>query len=119
MPLTIGTRYRVEPSTNTSIRPGPSASGFAIIENNGGGGGIPVQIMSLTNPGTSGAYATVKELEASGTLSTREYTSVWIIPYPEFAETGDRGVMTTYTPTSGINSDVRYVHISKQAFMVF
>lgn len=115
--LSLGLEAPVEGSTGASMRPGPATSGFVIIPPSNGGG-IPVQISSLVSAGTSGAYATVTELTASGQLGTQTYSSVWIIPYPEFAEIGDRGIMASYIPTSG-TSTVRYLHINKQAFMVY
>lgn len=117
-PLSIGLQAPLEPSTSTSMRPGPNASGFLIISPTNGGG-IPAQIMSLSNAGTSGAYATVQELDASGVLASRTYSPVYIIPYPAFAEIGDRGLMSIFTPTSGFNTSVKYIHISRTAFLKY
>lgn len=101
------------------IKPGPNATGFIMVPA-AQGGGFPVQITALTNIATSGAVATVIQLDASGLLTNAQYGNVYIVPYPQFAEVGDKGFMTTYTPTSGLGgSDIRYVHISKQAFLVY
>lgn len=104
-----------------SFKPGPNTNNYVIVPTNtSAGGGIPAQIMSLSNIGTSGAIATIRELDASGFLTGSQYGGVYIIPYPEFAEVGDRGFYSTYTPTSGTGqTNIRYIQISKQAFQVF
>ncbi len=118
--LSIGSQAPVEGSTGASMRPGPATSGFVIIPPNTGGGGIGAIITSITNPGTSGAYCIAKELDASGYLGVRTYSPVYIIPYPQFAEIGDRGIMATFTPTSGTGgADVRYIHISRSTFLKY
>jgi len=118
--LSIGSQAPVEGSTGASMRPGPATSGFVIIPPGNGGGGIPAMITSLTNAGTSGATAVVKQLDASGLLTQAQYSNVYVIPYPQFAEVGDRGLMATYTPTSGTGgADVRYIHISRSTFLKY
>ena len=118
--LSIGSQAPVEGSTGASMRPGPATSGFVIIPPNTGGGGIAAIISSITNPGTSGAYCVAQELDASGLLARRTYSPVYIIPYPQFAEVGDRGIMATFTPTSGTGgADVRYIHISRSSFLKY
>jgi len=108
------------PAGGSRYKPGPESTGWTVLPASTGGGGIAAQITAITNIGTSGAYATVRELDSSGYLAPRTYTSVWILPYPEFAETGDRGIMASYSPTSGVGeSTVKFIQISKQAFMVY
>lgn len=105
----------------STIKPGPQNRDWALIPTAAGnGGGIPCQITAISNPGTSGAIATVVQLDVSGLLTSTFYSNVFIIPYPEFAELGDKGMMTRYTPTSGLGfTDVQYIQISKSAFLVF
>lgn len=109
-------------TSNYVVKPGPSAGqGWTLaIPSTGGGGGQAGQIISLASAGSSGAMATIRLLDASGFLSSDQYASVYIIPYPEFAEVGDRGVVVTYTPTSGLTtSNIRYIHIAKEAFLTY
>lgn len=103
----------------SQIKPGPNSTGFVLIPPNTGGGGIAVQITALTAPGTPSGLCTVQELNPSGILATALHTSVSILPFPQFAEVGDKGIMVTYTPTSGLIPDVKYVQLSKSAFLKF
>ena len=119
VPLSIGLQAPVEGNTGASMRPGPATSGFVIIPPGSAGGGIPVEIQALSDAGTSGALATCAELDASGIATSYTHTGVGILPYGQFAELGDKGVMVTHTPTSGVGTDVKYVMISKSAFLKF
>lgn len=108
-------------SSANNFKPGPNNQGFTLLSPNTGGGGIAVEIVSLSNPGTSGAYASVRELDASGVATQFGYDNVYILPYGQFAEEGDKGIMAAFTPTSGVSSQatVRYVQVSKSAFLKF
>jgi hypothetical protein len=117
--IAIGTRAQIsENGTSTVFKPGPTASGYTIIPP-AAGGGTPVYIEALTSGGTSGAYATVKELDSNWLTGTESYSGVYILPYPQFAEVGDRGMMTTYNPTGSANTNVRYIQLSKSAFLKY
>ena len=106
-------------ASQNNFKPGPDNQGFTLIAPSTGGGGTAVEIVSLTNPGTSGVLATVRELDASGITTTFGYNDVYVLPYGQFAEPGDNGIMATFTPTSGLSAEVRYIHISKSAFLKF
>jgi hypothetical protein len=117
--LSVGLEAPVEGNTGASMRPGPSTSGFVIIPPGSAGGGIPVEIQALSDPGTSGTLATVAELDASGIATSATHLNVGVLPYGQFAELGEKGVMVTHTPSSGVGVDVKYVMISKSAFLKF
>ncbi len=114
--LETGLQAPVEASTNASVRPGPEASGFIIIPTATGGGGVAVRLTTITGLGTSGAYATVTQLEASGINGATTYSGVYILPYPHFAQSGDLGIMASYTGASGT---LRYVDVNKTGFLTY
>lgn len=87
-----------------------------LINTGGTGNNKAAQITSLTNGGTTSAYATVTVLAAGNTLSTETVDNVYILPYAEFGEVGDRGILVEYS-TAG--NTVKYLQLNKQAFMVF
>lgn len=104
----------------TTIKPGPLNRNWIFMPTANNGGGQAAQIVAITNPGTSGAICTVKILDASGFLTTAQYNNIYIIPQPQFAQTGDRGALVSYTPTSGVNTNtVKYLHISREIFLTF
>lgn len=104
----------------STIKPGPLNSNWIMLPTTIGGGGQAAQIVGISNLGTSGAIATVRILDASGFLSNDQYANVYIIPEPQFATTGDRGSLTSYTPSSGLaTSTIRYLQISRQSFLVY
>jgi len=123
--VTIAGGSNLDPTPGVKVpafKPGPDCgAGWALIAPaTAGGGGTAVQIMTLSAIGTSGTTATVRVLDASGFLTGEQYSNVYILPYPQFAETNDRGIMATYTPTSGFTSSTtRYVQVSKSKFIVF
>lgn len=112
-----------------SVKPGPENQGFVIVPPSAGGG-TPVQITALSDTTQPPGYpdgdpgvgytpikvATVIELTASGIQATETYDNVYILPEPEFAAVGDKGLMVTYTPNGGVLSNVRYIHLNKAQF---
>jgi len=103
----------------STFKPGPNNQGFVILPPDTGGGGIAVEIQQLTDPGTSGALAVVAELDPSGIATSRTYSGVYILPYGQFAELGDKGIMAAYAPTSGVATTTRYVQINKSVFLKY
>ena len=63
----------------------------------------PVEITAVTNPGTSGAVVTVKELDYQGVLATSgtSYSNVIPIPYRHMAAVGMKGIYFTHSAPSG------------------
>lgn len=119
--LGVQTQMTDNASAADNFKPGPNNQGFTLLSPNTGGGGIAVEIIDVTDVGTSGAIATVRELDASGVTTQAGYAGVYILPYGQFAEPGDKGIMAAYTPASGVGSEttVRYVQLSKSAFLKF
>lgn len=88
-------------------RPGSSLTIDGVFLNPGGNSSIPVQVISMSNPGTSGALATVRPLNDRGDVDTAaEVTgSVVPLPNPEFVIVGDKGqfVSAAVLSTTGSN----------------
>jgi len=63
----------------------------------------PVEIIGVTNPGTSGAVATVMELNYQGVLATsgHSYSNVVPVPYRHMAAIGMKGIYFTHSAPSG------------------
>ncbi len=99
----------------TQIKPGPGATGFTLLNTGTGGGSIPGVITNITDPGTSGATCTVTELGASGLPTGATYSGVYVVPYAQFAEIGDAGLMSV----SSTQSAYKYIQISKQTFLKY
>lgn len=119
--VSIGQQMPIAPTAAgaAKIKPGPESTGFILVPaaSGGTGGGEAAQITVINNLGSSGATATVKQLTANSILGSTSYSGVYLLPYPQLAESGDRGVLVTYTPTSG--SELRYLHINKSIFIGF
>lgn len=62
----------------------------------------PVEITAISDIGTSGAFATVKELSAEGILASgQSFMNVVPIPFRHFATVGMRGLYLTHNAPSG------------------
>jgi hypothetical protein len=74
-------------------RPGSSLNIDGVFLNPGGNSSVPVEIVSITDPGTSGALVTVQALTDNGDRNTAASLtgSVVPIPNPEFVIVGDQG----------------------------
>jgi hypothetical protein len=85
-------------------RPGSSLTTPGVFLNPGGNASLPVQVTSISDPGTSGAIVTVKKLTDNGDVdqAATPETNVIPIPHPEFIIIGDKGV---FLSTAVLNTD--------------
>ncbi len=74
-------------------RPGSSLVTPGIFLNPGGNSSVPVQIVSIVDPGTSGALMSIQPLADNGDVNSAATItgSVVAIPNPEFVIVGDQG----------------------------
>ncbi len=80
-------------------RPGAPLEREGIFLNPGGNSSIPVQVISLTDAGTSGAIATVRPLTDDGNVDTTAAAVGSVVPIPnaEFVIVGDKGIFLSST----------------------
>ena len=110
-------------------RPGSALSIDGIFLNPGGNSSVPVQIVSISDPGTSGAIASVQPLADNGDINTAAAItgSVVPLPNPEFVIVGDRGqyvsaaVLNTNptTPGTGEQEIGQFFMSNRQNFIKF
>ena len=94
---------QADPSTPRVLqRPGAALAVPGIFLNPGGNTSSPVEVVSISDPGTSGAIVTVQPLADNGDLDTSATTtgSVVPLPNPEFVIVGDKGTFLTATALS-------------------
>ncbi len=101
----------------TGIRPDrdvPTGIWFDPASTGGGGGSAtPVQIVSISSFGTSGAQASVQTVIPSGNNIVGSGTitaSVDIMPHAIFAQSGDLGILATNSTSN------KFVFIAREAF---
>lgn len=107
-------------------RPGSTLVTPGIFLNPGGNSSLPVQVIAVTDPGTSGAIVSVQRLTDTGDLDSNAEitTGVRPIPHPEFVITGDKGVFLSATvldtgSTPGATEVGNYFMSNRQSFVKF
>jgi hypothetical protein len=110
-------------------RPTASLNIDGIFLNPGGNVSTPVQIISITNPGTSGAIVSARKLLDNGDLDRNAdlLTGIIPIPNPEFVITGDKGIFfstsvlstTPTVPGSAEQKVGRFFFSNRQNFLKF
>jgi hypothetical protein len=90
---------------------------------------VPVEVVSITDPGTSGAILTVKPLVDRGDINKAadEITNVVPIPHAEFVIVGDKGVFLSSavlntngtTPGDGSQEVGKFFMSNRQNFLKF
>jgi hypothetical protein len=118
-----------EATPRTLGRPETSLVIDGIYLNPGGSVTIPVQVISITNPGTSGAIVSVRELNSRGDVNTAAtlVTGLIPIPFPEFVIVGDKGslfstaVLNVNPSTPGDGSEIvgNFFFSNRQNFLKF
>jgi len=75
-------------------RPASTLVTAGVFLNPGGNSSVPVEVVSITNPGTSGAILSVRALVDRGDIDKNAdlVTDVVPIPHAEFVIVGDQGV---------------------------
>lgn len=117
---------------NTSpflARPTSSLTIEGIFLNPGGNSSVPVQVISVTDPGTSGAIVSVQPLNDRGDVNTAAEVTGSVIPLPhaEFVIVGDKGqfvsaaVLSTNpsVPGNGEQTVGNYFMSNRQSFIKF
>lgn len=122
----IGDRTSLVVQGDAPVSPGAS-NGTIFINGTiqeASAGITPMEIVSLSNQGTLLARATCRPVDHNGVLSTsgNSISNVVVIPFPQFATSGDRGFVTTATvPSGGFGStaEVQFIEIVKGPFYRF
>lgn len=90
--VSVGDTTTLVTNSDSKIKPGNAASGLYIQSS--AGGSIPVEVISITSPGTSGAFAYVRKinsfLQPDGSQSLSSGTP---FPFPSHARVGDQGLL--------------------------
>lgn len=120
--VNIGDRTVLTVRGDGDVTPGYNAGGLYIQGTSFGAGVTPVEIISVANQGTATATATCQELNSNGALSTggATFSGVIVIPYRQFATSGDRGFLASANvpdATTGSGVTVNFVEIVKPAFI--
>ena len=110
-------------------RPGSSLVVDGVFLNPGGNSSVPVQVISVTDVGTSGALVGVQPLTDNGDVNTAATItgSVVPLPHPEFVIVGDKGqfvssaVLETNptTPGTGEQTVGSFFMSNRQNFIKF
>lgn len=100
-----------------------------VFLNPGGNITTPVQVVSISNPGTSGAIVSVRELNSNGDINTAAelITGLRPIPNPEFVIVGDKGVFFSTSvlstspslPGNGEETIGKFFMSNRQNFLKF
>jgi len=105
----IGDRTTLAAQGDAAISPGPSFDGI-FINGTTTSNGLPIQIIDIMNPGTSGAFALCKQLNK--TLDpVNNFVSGVVFPFPQFARIGDQGLAVTTIDQGNL------IFIARQAFI--
>ena len=88
-----------------------------------------MQVISILNPGTSGAIVSVRELNSNGEVNTAAelVTGIRPMPHPEFVIVGDKGfffsaaVLNTNPTTPGTGEEIigKFFFSNRQNFLKF
>lgn len=110
-------------------RPDSTLTKEGVFLNPGGNSSVPVQVISLTDAGTSGTLATVQPLTDVGDVDTAAATTGSVVPLPnaEFVIVGDKGqyvgsaVLSTSPSTPGNGEQVvgKFFMSNRQSFIKF
>lgn len=110
-------------------RPASSLVTPGIFLNPGGNSSLPVEVVSIINPGTSGAILTVRKLVDRGDVDSNADLVEDVVPIPnaEFVIVGDQGVFlssavldtTPSTPGDGSQEVGKFFMSNRQNFIKF
>lgn len=124
--VTIGQKTTLAAQGNAEVRPGLGSNGIYLNPtSNAGVGVVPVEIISLSNRGSTSATAIAQVLNISGLLETAGQTYSGVIPFPyrQFAQVGDQGFLgeniTVPVVGGASTSGATFMMIIRQAFTRF
>ena len=126
--VNIGEKTTLSVQGDAPVKPGLNEGTIFINGTSTGAGVTPVEIISVSSRGTINAKAVCRliNLDSNGTIITPTsgtlFNNVLPIPFPQFATSGDRGFMTSYTiPSGGFGKEasVQLIEIVKPAFWNF
>lgn len=110
-------------------RPGSDLNIDGVFLNPGGNSSSPAEVVSITNPGTSGAIVTIQRLTSDGNRDTAATLEINVVPLPnpEFVIVGDKGTFLTATvlsttpslPGTGEETVGRFFMSNRQNFLRF
>jgi hypothetical protein len=110
-------------------RPGSSLVIPGVFLNPGGNSSLPVEVVSITNPGTSGALLTIQKLVDRGDIDQAADLTTEVVPVgnAEFVLVGDQGVFvsaavlntTPTTPGDGSEEVGKFFLGNRQNFVKF
>lgn len=81
-------------NSDAKVKPGNAASGLFIQTS--AGSSVPVEIISIDNPGTSGAFAYARKINSYlQPDNSQSLTSGTPFPFPSHARVGDQGLLAT------------------------
>jgi len=131
--ISVGDKTTLATQANAPVilsRPTSELTIDGVFLNPGGGStSIPVQVVSITNPGTSGALVNVQGLTDNGDVNTAAsiVSGLVPIPFPHFIIVGDKGtffqasVLNTNptTPGDGSTATTKFFVSNRQNFVRF
>ena len=110
-------------------RPGSALNVAGVFLNPGGNSSVPVEVVSITDVGTSGAILSVRRLADNGDIDKNASLEINVIPIPnaEFVIVGDQGVFLSAavlntnptTPGTGEEEVGKFFFSNRQNFIKF
>jgi len=92
--VSVGDTTTLVTNSDAKVKPGNAASGLYIQTS--AGSSVPVEIISIDNPGTSGAFAYVRKINSYlQPDNSQSLTSGTPFPFPSHARVGDQGLLAT------------------------
>ncbi len=120
----IGEKTTLAVQGDAPVRPGFTNSDSIFVNPTvtAGAGVSPVEVIDVSGIGTPEAIAVCKPLDSNGVLVSSGITfgDCVILPYPQFAASGDRGFLTNASVqnvTTVSNVSINFVHINRPAFL--
>ena len=90
----IGDTTTLVTNSDANVKPGNAASGLFIQAS--AGASVPVEIISIDNPGTSGAFAYARKINSYlQPDNSQALTSGIPFPFPSHARVGDQGLLAS------------------------
>lgn len=105
----VGDRTTLAAQGDAAISPGPSFDGI-FLNGTTTSNGLPIQIINIVNPGTSGAIAICQQLNRTLDI-TSNFVSGVVFPFPQFARVGDQGLAVATIDQGTL------IFIARQAFI--
>lgn len=121
----VGDNTTLAVQGDAPIAPGFAAGGIFLNGTVSAGAGVtPIEIISVSNEGTTLATAIARSLNSEGLsdLDGEIFSGVIVLPFRQFAASGDKGFLATPTvndASSGSGVQTNFAMIVKPAFVKF